>query len=243
MKIQIASDLHLERFENWNRFQDDNPIKPQGDVLVLAGDIFNIHKSEEVEFFIDFCKDNFKKVIHIPGNHEYYGNKFNSDDKILEEQDNYTYCNNQVIEFEDTRFVCSTLWSGVSEMTHNNYLNDSVMIKGFALKTENNAHKRAKDFLAYNLSTPYEGNTVAVTHHLPLWRCVSQQYIGAPGNDGFASDQDELFDNEIDLWVHGHSHDFQTFTHKDTIVVRNPYGYRGIGMESIGFVGDCVIDI
>lgn len=38
MRIQYASDIHLEFADNW-RYLKDNPLQVTGDILILAGDI------------------------------------------------------------------------------------------------------------------------------------------------------------------------------------------------------------
>jgi predicted phosphodiesterase len=240
MKIQIASDLHLERRHTNQLFRDDNPIKPEGDVLILAGDICNLCSRDYTNFFTEWCKDNFEHVIHIPGNHEYYGSSYISEDKFLDQQDNYIFCNNENIVIDGVRFLCTTLWSGVSQDT-TKYLCDYYEIKNFHQVDENIAHQTAKRFLQTNLSSEFDGPTIVVTHHLPLWECIDEQYKGNSINDAFASNQDGVFDHKIDYWVHGHSHSYQCFTHKDTVVIRNPYGYNY--NEQSSFITNCVIDV
>lgn len=42
MKIQFASDLHLELSDNSRFIKHKNPFEPVGDVLILAGDDFAV---------------------------------------------------------------------------------------------------------------------------------------------------------------------------------------------------------
>ena len=81
MKIQIASDLHLERA--------DVEIKNAGArVLVLAGDImcakFLDKKSPDSDSilyrrfkgFLERVSGEFQDVVYVAGNHEFYGFKW-----------------------------------------------------------------------------------------------------------------------------------------------------------------------
>ena len=72
MKIQYASDLHLEFLEN-TTFLKNNPLRVTGDILILAGDIaYWKENGYEEHPFWDWVSQNYKQVIVIPGNHEFY---------------------------------------------------------------------------------------------------------------------------------------------------------------------------
>ena len=63
MRIQYASDLHLEFSEN-SSYLKHNPLLVVGDVLVLAGDIGYIGDDNYSKHpFWDWASQNYKQVI------------------------------------------------------------------------------------------------------------------------------------------------------------------------------------
>ena len=116
MKIQYASDLHLEFADNW-RYLKTHPLEPVGDVLVLAGDVGYLGDDNYVSHpFWDFVADNFAEVLVIPGNHEfykYYDISTLPDGKILSVRPNVNVYYNGVVNLEDVEFILSTLWARV----------------------------------------------------------------------------------------------------------------------------------
>ena len=72
MRIQYASDLHLEFREN-SSFLKHNPLAVAGEVLVLAVDIGYIGDENYSRHpFWDWASGNYSRVIVVPGNHEFY---------------------------------------------------------------------------------------------------------------------------------------------------------------------------
>jgi len=67
VKIQVASDLHLELLPQDYGIQRLLVPHPQADILVLAGDIHNGTKA--IKLFRDWAVP----VLYVAGNHEFYG--------------------------------------------------------------------------------------------------------------------------------------------------------------------------
>jgi len=116
MKIQYASDLHLE-FPDNSRFLRNNPIIPVGDILLLAGDIglldddtYSLHP------FWNWAADNFIQTLVIPGNHEFYKSGDVGTIKngcIVEIRPNVKCYYNTVVTIGNIDFILCTLWSHI----------------------------------------------------------------------------------------------------------------------------------
>ena len=65
MKIQYASDLHLEFGENSKRLKE-NPLIPSADILILAGDIDLGDDNYKTHPFWDRGSETYREVIVIP---------------------------------------------------------------------------------------------------------------------------------------------------------------------------------
>ena len=85
MKIQYCSDLHIDYngIKGKNLFRKFVSTRPQADILILAGDIAEAINEELYSSFINYCCKNFKHVILVSGNHEYYNSSILDVDKFL----------------------------------------------------------------------------------------------------------------------------------------------------------------
>lgn len=229
MKVQIASDLHSEFEPDGLKTIASKVIEPVGDVLVLAGDIVVGRNRLYIRENIQFLTDRFKQVIHVPGNHEYYGSSFDEVNENLawaESQiSNYHVLNRKIVEIEGKRFMGGTLWFPQKPDPQRAWelMNDFDMIKGFRPRVYSENELTVK-FLLDNCR---KGDFV-VTHHLPMMRCVHPNWGRAATNMFYVGDADEvLVTKEPAFWVHGHTHEKMDNKHFETRVICNPRGYRG----------------
>lgn len=239
MKIHLMSDMHCEFSSDSNHqyVLDEAP----GTVLVLAGDIGYPAHSSTYEKLLTKASKGYNKVFIITGNHEYYMKKGRMSMKDMDD-----YIRNMTQKFSNVhflqcdsfiynrvRFLGCTFWSpGNPRLKYR--MNDYDHIPGFTSEVNAKLHSEHTQWLTEQLdeiSNEYD-TTVVITHHMPSYDLIHNQYVGDPINVFFASHSDELV-KKADYWLCGHTHkachDFQIGKCKCYI---NPIGYPG---ESSGF--------
>ena len=113
MKIQYASDLHLEFAENRGLLEQGGGIVPVGDVLVLAGDVSYLGDLKMMKRpFFDWCSEHYRETFIVPGNHEFYGGYDIAQTMVDYEyayRENVRYLNNTSVLLDDKILIDFTL--------------------------------------------------------------------------------------------------------------------------------------
>lgn len=238
MIIQFASDLHLEFSQNKD-FIKANPLKPIGEVLILAGDIVPFAVMDKHKDFFSYVSDHFRHTFWIPGNHEYYyfdlAKKFSPlNEKIRR---NVQLVNNITINHEKSTFIFSTLWSKISEPNQwqlEKSISDFQVIKynNFRLSATqfNLVHEECLKFITSELQHA-TGKTVVVTHHVPTLMHYTEKYKGDVLNEAFAVELFDLIESTgPDYWIYGHHHcNTPDFEIGKTRMITNQLGYVKYG--------------
>jgi predicted phosphohydrolase len=235
MKVQYASDLHIEFFVN-KSYLKNKPILPVGDVLILAGDIVPLGLLDQHYDFFQYLSDHFANTYWIAGNHEYY--QFNLIEKqgVFNEKitNNVHLINNTTIRINNIDFLFTTLWSHISPRNQweiQNRMNDFHLIKYgndlLSVEQYNMLHQKSLEFLKSALNVPKENAKVVVSHHVPSFKNYPERYKGDVLNEAFGV---ELFDLILsycpDYWIYGHTHsNTEMFSIGKTKLLTNQLGY------------------
>jgi hypothetical protein len=219
LKIQIVSDLHLEFREN-REWIKRNPLIPKADILLIAGDSYQLAHPESAEAFYERINSDFSQIISTMGNHEFYGSSATITYPTYAQKisDNHLCLNNQVWVGGDLRIIASILWSyipqyrqstlewGMNDFRLINITTESGETKRFRAEDCNELHRQSLGFITAELKKEFSGKTVLLTHHLPSYKCIACEYQSSGINSGFASNLDDLIiDNpKICTWVCGH---------------------------------------
>lgn len=233
MRIQLFSDLHLERYPAFVP-----AIAASTDVVVLAGDIGSYQSGSRLTGE-DFGLARFSplragapkaRVLYIPGNHEFDGLEFDAAYARLRAtctELGIEWLDRETLVIDHVRFVGTTLWSDFDALAvqetdltkqlqrrekafraANYYLSKNTTLKDGAPVLAEGLREMSLDCQAWLrdvLSRPFEGPTVAVTHFAPSLRSADPRYGLTPGTAGFCNALDALLPL-ADVWMHGHLH-------------------------------------
>jgi predicted phosphohydrolase len=235
MKLQYCSDLHLEFRENWD-YLKEHPLQPNGDILMLAGDIVPFDLQEKYNDFFDYISDSFDLVYWLPGNHEYYHSDAVMRSGIFQEKirNNVHLVNNVSFQHGNVKLIFSTLWSRISPANESyvkGSVNDFRLIKfnGCPLSAAdfNRLHDDSLTFIKEEIGKEFAGKTVVISHHVPTLLHYPEKYKGDRLNEVFAVELFDVIDGSaVDYWIYGHHHNnIPDFSIGRTRLLTNQVGY------------------
>jgi len=231
--IFLVSDLHSELYTSAQEVFSKVSWSP-ADILVLAGDIGNIVLQKQIyKDLLTLCKAQYKDVIVILGNHEYYHCDFDMlqvrvTARLLCNEVGVTLLDRESLIIQGIRFVGATLWSIINAETVHilNDMRQSVFpsqieyvaefIKDFTfIQSELEEHK--------NDNVP----TIVITHHLPSNALIHPRFMSSAYNSAFVTDiLDRVELKNVLYWFCGHTHEHMNRLHRNTTrLVVNPVGY------------------
>ncbi len=251
MKVAITSDIHLE-------FGDWYPSNPENaDVLILSGDILVAHELEKLQedpngfinhtkgnlfrTFLINCKQNYKDVVYVMGNHEHYHGDFAVSHKVLRKecQDHgIHFLDRDCVRIGDYTFVGGTLWTDMNNEDPLTLHSIAGMMNDFRIVRNSNRVVNFKDHegkfqtrvatfspadavedhrkLVGYIKTVIDNNPthkyVVVGHHAPSKLSTHPRYKDEHlMNGGYSSDLSEFILDNSQIKLWTHGHTHELF--------------------------------
>lgn len=238
MRIQYASDLHLEIFDRYEKIDFSSLLKKNADILILAGDIGFITSITFINF-IDYVCSNWKYIFFVFGNHEFqnitnttYTIKYLKSlyKKLFSVHKNFILLDNDFFILDDYIFIGSTLWSYVPKH-HKLSLSDYSRIYTtnddlFTPTDQYNLFISNYKFLkkSINYFTSLNKKIIIITHHAPskINTCAEHH---PKHMYGYATDMSSVFSPNIKCWFFGHTHFSCVLNINNMLLVSNQFGY------------------
>ena len=264
MLVRIVSDIHLE-FSYGDMRLNERP-EDKDTILVLAGDVGLGSKPHTYLKFFEEKAHRFHKVIYILGNHEHYKGSFSTTfgrvKDNLEKFKNVVVLEKETLVIDKVAFICATMWTDMDKhspfcmIEAKNSMNDYHTVrhgtntepwKRKLLPEDTIAdHLNAKHYIFTEIKKQKDkGNkVVVVTHHLPSYQSIPEEFKGDSLNGAYVSDlSEDIIRTKPEVWIHGHTHNSFDYMLADTRVVCNPRGYDRSGLLNLDFDEEFTINV
>lgn len=271
MQINLQSDLHLE-------FQRGEPYSPNfmgEDVLILAGDVV-VGLDGSYEWFVRLLET--RNVIYLIGNHELYHNDLLDiylrlplwTARVNEEAASRGFkfklfsLQNQTVKIDNVNFIGGTLFTDFNKNSEfvkrlgPKMLNDFHYIKNGDRKISADdllsEHKRTKKYISDQLRLLKGEKNVVITHHLPSYEAIAEEYRIKPEDELYARAADKKAMNHFfysnlesvmkkaDYWFFGHTHSSSNFKVGKCQAICNPRGYFPNALNP-NFINGLIVEI
>jgi len=232
IKLRIMSDLHLEKDLGWMLPVMDGEIDQ---VLILAGDIVPFSMLYKIMPFFEDLSRRFKKVIYVPGNHEYYGGDVSKSKQLatykLSKLRNIKVLDNEHIVIDGVYIFGATLWTD---------LNGAILEQVYSKADYRNIHigrrnltpartmwenQYSTDLIKKFNKAEVGAKKVLVTHHPVSYDFCSPRWANAESNPMFYNEMDWDDLSNFSVIVSGHTHDSVHIDKGATQGYINPRGY------------------
>lgn len=243
MRIQICSDLHLDRNP---RKEFNELLEPIAPVLALLGDIGD-PESELFSLFLNWCCRNWSQILFVPGNHEFWRLQPASQKSISsvlsffssfeQSHSNFKFCWRQKLVSEDGVIILATpLWSRpvegrIPDVSEEAWVDPD---RTFSTKLMADLHDADLKWLNHECKLAKHTPVVILTHYPPSLLLMDPAFVRDPDQTLYASDLDTLLRPPIAAWACGHTHQtIQWFRAWETatgdsgqiLITTNPYGF------------------
>ena len=235
---EVISDTHLNLWKYNDSqiaaiFPGSNGTPGSEPNLILAGDIGD---PDEASLYkaLNIARQKYKRVIYIPGNHEFYniepGSKktpasvLNWFQRLDDQWSNFHffYRRNELID--GIRVLGATGWSTSPKMTA---WSNNISEEG----------KKDIDFLDQGLSHSKEP-VLVITHYPSTLRVLQENYKYKISQYDYAQDLERLYRPPLKTWIFGHVHQKHDFMipyssvagQGEVRILCNPYGYPNEGI-------------
>lgn len=231
MNFQIVSDLHIDTKEHQNY---QNLIIPVADILILNGDIGSLYKPKQFFKFLSYVCSNFKIVLFIFGNHEFYCHKSTNMKEmhqlkkviynISKKLTNLHILDRSSVIFNDVCVVGCTLWSKFNGQLPK-YI---IKIPDMTTSQYNYLHKQDLKYINHMIDycKINKKKLLVITHYPPLPNLSKISNKNHKHKELYQNNLNYLLSSEfIHTWVYGHVHNNCDFiTSQGTRVVGNQLG-------------------
>ena len=233
MRAWVMSDLHVDAAPF---VLPETP--PDVDVIVIAGDVADGHE-RSARWLREHVVPQGLPVIFIAGNHDFYGTDLAEEYAGIyaEAGVELLHPGQPTIEISGVRFIGSTLWTDYAiagdvdaarswaRQSMPDLMSIDLGLRRIHTRNLLDMHRQQRMLIERELTMPFDGLTIVVTHHAPHPNSLRSACI-SKDDASWASDLTAVIERyRPTVWIHGHTHESHDYHVGATRIICNPRGY------------------